>query len=164
MSLSLWLETHPHTGNVLTSKCALFVGFVFHIHSAFAHGSSMWSGLWRRPAVWQVAGGSRRPRRLGGLRAALRVPGMGGGTTRWLRRASSIQVTPRMWTVQRDSRQRGEAGAADNGTWCPLALGQRGPKASVQRGAPHAAAVWSTRAMPANPPLAWPQVKSCTAQ
>lgn len=88
----------------------------------------------------------------------------GGGITRWLRRASSIQVTPCMWAVQRDYRQRGEAGAADNGTQCPLALGQRGPKASVQRGAPHAPARWSTRTVPENAPLAWRQVKSCTAK
>ena len=30
--------------------------------------------------------GSRRPRRLGGLRAARRVPGMGGGTTRHIQK------------------------------------------------------------------------------
>lgn len=145
----------------MCSSCGIW----FHIHSAFAHGSGMWSGLWRRPLVWQVAGSSRRPppptwRPSGSAQGSRH----GGGITRWLRRASSIQVTPCMWAVQRDYRQRGEAGAADNGTQCPSALGQRGPKASVQRGAPHAAAMWSTRTVPANAPLAWRRVKSCAAK
>lgn len=92
-----------------------------------------WSEALGSPLVWQVAGAGWRPHRLEGLRVMLRVPGTGRNHQMVEKRASSIQVTPCILGGAERLQTRGEAGAADNGTQCPSALGQRGPKASVQR-------------------------------
>lgn len=106
----------------MCSFCRIF----FYFDSAFAYGWSVWRGLWRCPALWQVSGSSR----------TLRLTWQPASSSHSCRQAGGKNESPDGWEETlpfiwphwcgrcREVTEKAEkAGAAENDAKCPLSSG-----------------------------------------